>query len=579
MDDLLLFVRRDGASEAAPVRLMPDTYDFELPDNESLTLDFRGPGAQLLESRHFEYPGELIQLQPGFPRFNWKPIPEPGDAAFGWLTLKVLSVGPRRTPMCFHVKITTSWLGQELWSCLFDDVRRVADALVSEWQGGMNPRLGGLARRAAHFSPATAMAEIDAGWSEFATSLSRISRSPRTDFRVSRPQQPRPDSTETLPEPVRDARTYENALVALTAERLERTLRHVRRRAERTMVQAQEQLAFTKQVQGPHAAEAQQKAQAAYEASSRIASKARERATFLRRTRRGLPGGPIVSSLRGRIPHVTPRVRHHPDYSRVVGYYRVFGHQQLAYSSQDFLSALGTRRASKTYEYWSLFALFSALRQLGYTPRFQQVSELIREDVLNLELWSDRPVTFVREDEAETITIWYERKARFLPQMTKSERLNAWPDFVKTNAPKAPPGLYSRIGSIEPDFWFELRQGERLAVGVGDAVFSEGVEAPNGPAANYVLKKADKLRDNYVQNLVLVDAGRRIAFPQKHGLVVFCGNVDHVPTLQQDRICSFLPLRPVGPSPEVEPGHHILLQEGCLDLLNEFLLELRKGLD
>jgi hypothetical protein len=340
------------------------------------------------------------------------------------------------------------------------------------------------------------------------------------------------------------------------------------------MEEATELRDFYKDVQSAHA---QQTAEHTYERSRQMADTARERARFLQTTRRKLPGSQFVAATRGRIPHVTSRVRHHPDYSRVVRWYRAFGHQRLAFSHEEFLSALGTRRASDIYEYWSLFALFSALRELGYVPRFQQVSELVREDVFDLEIWSDQPISFVWGDEGETLTVWYERKARYLPGQTKAVKAREWKKHVATEAPKAPPGLYSRDGPKEPDFWFELRRGEHLAVAVGDAIFSEGADANSREASSDVLRKARKVSD-YVRDLILVDEEGRVHQPLEPGLIVFCGQVEDVDLLEEKDSSAFLPLRPVGASAAGSPRGSIPLDPSCLKLLDNFLGTLREAL-
>jgi hypothetical protein len=330
-------------------------------------------------------------------------------------------------------------------------------------------------------------------------------------------------------------------------------------------------------VKQPHPAMLE--AQHLHESSRQMADTAQKRALFLQRTRRKLPGRPHVSASRGRIPHVTPRIRHHPDYSRVIRWHRAFGHQQLAFSSQELLSVLGTRRASTLYEYWCILALFSALVELGYTPQFQQLSELVREDIFELELWSNRPITFTREGGKESLTVWYERQAHFHPSHPKGAKAKSWRRDVAALAPQTPTGLYSRQGPREPDFWFELRRGDQLAVAVGDAIFSEGMDTSSHVAAADILKKLNRVTE-YVQLLALVDSGRA-RFPISQGLVVFCGQFEKLEFIEASNATDhiLLPLRPLSASPENTARPSIPLDARSLHVIDEFLQSLREALD
>jgi hypothetical protein len=588
MSELLLMVRRDSDPEDQWTPLAPDSFDFQVPENESLTLEFRGPNAQRLGRQHLEYIGDLQQLQAGWARFSWRPFADGRTVAYGWQRLRVRPP-PAGRPLDFHVRIIPSLLNVEQWQFLFEDVRRVADALVTKWLNPQNTRLGGVALPTSKFSPATAMAEMQDEWKEFAASLNRIIRAPRTEFRAPRPGVPREDP-DSLPEPVRDADIYENALVALTVERLGGTLRRIERRAQSTMEDANRTRDIYKdvfsysggkkgepKVKRPHAAV--EEAQHIYESSQRMAATAHERAQFLQRARRQLPGRPAVASSRGHIPHVTPRVRHHPDYNRIIRWYRAFGHQKLAFSTQQFLSALGAQRASTLYEYWCLLAMFSALMELGFTPRYQELTELVREDVIDLKLWSDRAITFTREESGEKLSIWYERQARFLPGRTTGGSPKTWSKDVKEAAATAPAGLYSREGPKEPDFWFELRQEDRVAVAVGDAIFSEGIDTSAQATDKFMSDKMNKV-SKYAKDLVLIDGQGRHWFPMEQGLVVFCGNTGSLEQLNVDNSTghTLLPLRPLTEFPKDPARPSIPLDPQCVQLFEGFLNELREAL-
>jgi hypothetical protein len=580
MDELLLFLKKGSDPAGTRTLLRPEFREAMIFEDEGITgitLEFQGPQAHLVEGAHLKCVGEVQQKEPRIPHFIWRPFEHLGKVAYGWQDFWLHQPGSTRQTLKYSIQIVPSRLSLEHWNILFDDVRRVADALVTQWLNDQNPRVGGLALRATKFSPATAMAELKDGWEEFATSLNRITHNPRTEFRPASPQRPRSQDPDALPEPICDANIYENALVALTAERLEGTLRQIHRRAQATVAEADELIhTFYKHAQSKHAME---EAERTRDKSRQMASTALERATFLQRARNKLPVGRSIASARGRIPHVTPRIRHHPDYSRVIRWYRSFGYQRLAFSSQDFLSALGTRRASDIYEYWSLFALFSGLMELGYRAQFQHASELVREDVLDLELWSDRPISFTNEDSAETLTVWYERKARYLPGGT-SIKAKAWRKHAQEEGPKAPPGLYSRVGPKEPDFWFELRRGGAVAVAVGDAIFSEGVDTSLQMASKDVLQKATKVGE-YARDLILVEQDGKVVHPLEQGLVVFCGNTTHVDLLEKEDSTrsTFLALRPQQSSPgESSRPPSISLESSTLEILRDFLEDLRNSL-
>jgi hypothetical protein len=586
MSELLLMVRKDSDPPSQWTTLTSSTFDFQVPENESITLEFSGHNAHLLEKQHLECVGSLQQREARWPTFSWRPFEDGRKVAYGWQPLRV-HPPMSATPLVFYVHIIPSLLNVEQWKYLFEDVRRVADALVTKWLNSQNTHVGGVALHSSKFSPATAMAEMQEEWGEFAASLGRIIRAPRAEFRVPHPQRPRSEP-DALPEPVCDANIYENALVALTVERLASTLRRIERRAESSMRDASETRELYKdlhsysgkgaeKVKRPHAAMVE--ADEIYEHSQRMAVTARERALFLQRARRKLPGRPHVAASRGRIPHVTPSIRYHPDYRRIIQWYRAFGHQQLAFSTQQFLSALGAQRASTLYEYWCLLAMFAALMELGFTPPFQQLSELVREDVLDLKLWSDRPITFTREDSAETLSLWYERQARFLPGRTSAGKPKTWKTDVQACAAQAPAGLYSRQGPNEPDFWFELRRGEQVAVAVGDAIFSEGVDLSGQSISEFMTKKMEKV-SKYVQDLALVDSTGQARFPMKGGLVVFCGNFASLQLLNESNSDghTLLPLRPERVAPEEVSKPSISFDPQSLQLFADFLQELRDAL-
>jgi hypothetical protein len=582
MSELVLQVRKD--SDAGWTRLLPGTKTFEVPENEGIRLDIIGPNAHLLKREHVDCVGELHQLDAGRPTFSWRPFEHIGKVAYGWLEFRIQQPQTSLPPQLFFIRIVPSRLNVEQWTHLFEDVRRVADALVTNWLSQQNPHVGGLMLRSPKFSPATAMAEMEPEWDDFVASLGRIARAPRTEFRPPPPHVPRADM-DGIPEPIRDANVYENALVALTVERLAGTLRRIRHRAEATMQSAEqmreryENLVVSvtdeegKKVKRPHSAMLE--AQHLHDSSRMMADTAQERALLLQRNRRKLPGRAQASGIRGRIPHITSRIRHHPDYSRVIRWYRAFGHQQLAFSSQELLSVLGTRRASTLYEYWCILALFSALVELGYTPQFQELSELVREDIFELELWSNHPITFTREEGAESLTVWYERQAHFHPKHRKEKQ---WRENVSACAPETPTGLYSRLGPREPDFWFELRRGDQLAVAVGDAIFSEGVDTSSHAAAQDIVTKMTRVKE-YVEILTLVDSGRA-RFPVRQGLIVFCGHFEDLELIEEQNAFGhvLLPLRPVSASPEDNARPSIPLDPRCLQVLAEFLQNLRDGL-
>jgi hypothetical protein len=587
MSDLLLMVRKDSDSPQQEARLLPDTFDFQLPENESLRLEFSGHNAHLLETRHLEYRGKLLQLEARWPKFSWRPFEDGRTVAYGWQRLRVQPPAPGRA-LDFYVQIIPSLLNVEQWQSLFEDVRRVADALVTKWLSPQATYVGGVALRSSKFSPATAMAEMQKEWGDFAASLGRITRAPLTEFRAPHPQMPGKDP-DTLPEPISDANIYENALVALTVERLASTLRRIERRAKSSMVDATKTGELYKdlysysgkgaeKVKKPHPA--QLEAQAIYGHSQQMALAARERALFLQRARRKLPGRPHVAASRGRIPHVTPSIRYHPDYRRILQWYRSFGHQQLAFSTQQFLSALGAQRASTLYEYWCLLAMFSVLVKLGFTPHFQRLAELVREDVVDLKLWSDRPITFTRKEGAETLSIWYERQAHFLPGRTQAGSPKTWEKDVRAAcASQAPSGLYSRAGPNEPDFWFELRRGEQVAVAVGDAIFSEGVDPSSQSISEFMLKKMVRV-SNYAKDLALIDAAGQPQFPIKGGLVVFCGDATSLDLLNGSNSDghTLLPLRPESGTPPDTATPSIPLADRSGQIFAEFLQELRDAL-
>ncbi|MBN9687793.1 MULTISPECIES: nuclease domain-containing protein [unclassified Corallococcus] len=580
MSELFLQVKKDSDALWTPLR--PGIKTFEVPENEGIQLQFVGHNAHLLKDQDIECTGELQQIDAGRAHFIWRPFEHAGKVAYGWLHLRVSIPGSSQSTQDFFVCIVPSRLNREQWAHLFEDVRRVADALVNDWLSPENPHVGGLAQRSRKFSPATAMAQMEEEWKDFSASLGRITRSPRSEFRPSPPQTPQLD-TEDLPNPIRSANIYENQMVALTTERLTATLNHIRRRAEATMRSANEirerykdvPVFSSRNANQPHPAV--QEAQRLHENSQRMADTARERALFLQRTRRKLPGIPRDLASRGRVPHITPSIRQHPDYIRVARWHRAFGHQQLAFSSQELLSALGTRRASTLYEYWCILALVSALRELRYTPSFKQLSELVREDFVELELWRNRPFTFTRD--GESLTFWYERPAHSHPKYLKVPKANAWKREIPGHAPDTPPGLYSRQGPREPDFWFELRRGNRLAVAVGDAIFSEGVDTIADKPAEDIRKKMGKVSE-YAQDLVLIDSGKA-CFPSPHGVVVYCGHFESLDLIEEINSAGhiLLPLRPLTTAPQDSPQSALPLDTRSIRTLDAFLRDLRASME
>ncbi|RKH16514.1 hypothetical protein D7X74_15160 [Corallococcus sp. CA047B] len=583
MSELYLQVKKDSDADWTP--LQPGVKTYEVPENEGIQLELVGRNAHLLEPKHLKCRGTIRQLEAGKAHFIWTPFADMGKVAYGSLHLRITPPQSQQPFVEFFVRIVPSRLNQEQWASLFEDVRLVADSLVNDWLSSEHPHVGGLAHRSPRFSPATAMAQMEQEWEEFAGSLGRITRAPRAEFRPPPPQRPQGDENG-LPEPIRHTDIYENQLVAMTVERLIATLNHIRRRAEATMRNADSIRESYKDVryysnQGKEKVErphpAMQEAQELHEHSKRMADTARDRALFLERTRSKLPGPRHAAMTRGRIPHVTPSIRHHPDYFRVIRWHRAFGHQQLAFSSQELLSALGSRRASTLYEYWCILAIFSALRALGYTPRFR-LSELIREDIFELELRRDSPIVFTREEDQETLTLWYERPAHYHPRFPKGAKVNPWEKEVPAHAHETPSGLYSRQGPREPDFWFELRRGDQLAVAVGDAIFTEGIDTSAQTAAEDIKKKIGKVTE-YSQLLVLIDSGKAW-FPIKQGLVVFCGQFETLEHIEAINSAGHI-LLPLRPQPlESRDGHQtaVPLDPRSVQVLGEFLENLRMSL-
>lgn len=567
--------------------LQPEARDLQIPDDAlPLYLYIEGPGAELVTSEHFICRGEVTSDAPGSRRFVWKPFQHDGELAYGFLQLRLLSPNaPHGKPLDFWVEIIWRSLGIDFYSTLFSEVCRVADGLVTEWYSQKNPLLG-IAFNATptKFSAATAMAEITDEWQRFETSTRRIARSPRREFLPMRPGCPRHqyhDEEAELPTPVASADIYENRLVMLTLQRTATVISEIQNRAYRTFHAEEQRIEFFK---GAHnftriESEARQK----IAQCQKIIGESNARLCLLRQCIRALSQVRTVAALKSRVPHITPRIRMHPDYHQVLLWWRAFGQQRFVRTNAEALSALPTRRSSSIYEYWVLLALFSALEQLGYRSRMASMGDLVNDDLLDLELLRNRPIEFQSSTADETVTLWYEPQAKFYLRADNPRplRVAEWDKFIQTS-PTLSPGLYARSGPLTPDFLLELRCADRIKVAVGDAIFSEGVERPTGrPRDDVVPKKSTKV-DEYVRDLLWVKSGTQAMRMHKAGLVIFCGYEKDIEALEERAgAAELLALRPLEKSTDdleaasKAEGKQIMLPQETLDRLARFIEQLR----
>lgn len=541
---------RTGTSASWQI-LVPGEKGLSLSESAyPIYLYVEGPGTDQLSSHDLEScnPGIFVAEGGSVREFLWEPFPledrqgrHYGKIAYGLFTLRIPG-----QPEEYFINIVPSRLSVEQWKVLFDDLCRIADALLTGSTEESFPHLKvDDPLQGKHFSPAIALAELNSDdWPALERSLRRISRRPRTEFRPPRPGTPQPDLDE-FPEPISSTEVYENHLVTKTTQRLGALLREIARRAECS--REAEELKLEHVRHAYYAADAMALVEQRITNLHNQSVAAYSRAAALERMTRNLPRLRSAASL---TPHLTPRIRLHPDYNQVMRWWRTFGRQRVALLGQALISTLPARRASTLYEYWVLFSLCTAIGQLGYSPKYSALAHLVREDFFELEIWRNVPIEFISADRQEVLSLWYERPAQvFFDETSKKISKKNWMKYWDEKRNKLP-GLYARSSPMEPDFWFEFQGHQGAAVAVGDAIFSEGVdgEGTNRKSSLDVAgKKADRVA-NYVNELILVrGSDKRPLFPVKSGLVIYCGTEDDVELIenscaQQD--IDFLPLRP-----------------------------------
>jgi hypothetical protein len=538
-------------------------------------LRFEGADAREVHHRRITTVGELAPETGDGGSYVWQPFEHMGKAAYGYITLTVDVKGGGD----YFVQVVPGRLQDRLWQILFRQVCAAADALVTQWQDPDKPHVAGQPGAGrTRFDPASAHAEIVREWLQFERSLRRIAARPHREFGPADPSRPRlgPDGGEATPWSTADV--HENRLAVMAAGRVRSMLGVIAERATQSRRAAEEAVALMRGVTEEARAAATREVAAAAE----VERDANSRLEHLSRLRRSLPQ---VRAIAGCAPHLTPRMRTHPDYRAVSRLLRLLGHESYADLGRE-LSTLAARRASDIYEYWALFALCAGLVRLGFRPDFSHVARLVREDRFELEIRRNRPITFVSVERGEELALWYERPALLfarVPGEEKAMKLNAWRQLAAAPEHLAP-GLYARAGFKLPDFWFELRKGEGIAVGVGDAIFDRGAERIAGDgdrdhwrASEGTKKKAAKVAE-YARDLVLVEAGGRLRRPVPEGLVVYCGEDASVAALADARNegdIVFLPL-----APQDDPGATddvIALSRVALEQLEDFVNVLRKA--
>lgn len=550
-------------------------------DSTPLYLMVQGEGAEVVESADFRAVGQIRSSGPVMRVFEWRPFEHAGRVSYGHLSLRLRLRGDHApTEEEFYVEVGPSRLSIELWGTLFADVCRVADALVTAWANQESGYVDATRQSPrSRFSPATALEEMTGQWQQLERSLRRIMRQPRQEFRLPAPGRVVMQDSEGLPEPTRSADVYENRIVAQIIHRVGSVLREIARRAEATMSAEQRKCEF---YQEAHLSTPVKESQERIARLRQVAKGANERADSLHRLRRHLPWTQGALPTRSHNPHITSRIRMHPDYYQVVQWWRQFGQQSLAISGRDDLSTLPSRRASDIYEFWALFALCVALEQLGFQPAFGPVTRLVREDLFELEIWRNTPLHFVALGRDERLSLWYDREARSAKKegTDKGIKQKEWRDYW--SVPRStPPGLYSQPGPRKPDFWMELYTASGVACAVGDAIFDSGVEPLSRTPNQQVAKDKAGQVEAYVRHLVLVQADGRALFPFPKGLVVFCGesaDVDAIEDAYGGEQVEFLPVRPVLDAEALQDGTMTAVDHDMVRRLGAYLDEVRRAL-
>ncbi len=520
-------------------------------------LQFGGSSARGLDVKRLD-PVECFQPESArMGTFRWNPFGHDGEIAYG-------HVGFRVEGAEYFVNIKPSRLSEELWRLMSAQVQSAADALVTKWKATVRARLPrdrtGVAKK---FSPAAAEVQISRDWKMLEGALARIARRPRSEIGVPRPARTL-SGPDGLPEPVRTTDVYENRVVVGSVRKLSRVLQVIAQRAERSHQSDVARLALLAGAGKGAIADAKERVADARS----VVHLSRVRHQSLSRLRRDLPQAQPAPI---RNIHMTSRIRMHPDYYVVTKLCGNLGREKYAQCGRD-LSDLSTRRASAIYEYWCVFALCSALEKLGYRVDLREVAQLVREDLFELEIRRHRPVLFYSADGTEELSLWYDRQATFVPREASTRSMSAagWESFWKAGMITTP-GLYGRR-PWTPDFWFELRARDRVAVAPGDAIFDSVSEG-----AVDICRKASKVREDYVKGLVLVEASGRSHRTLGKGLVVFCGDahaLQHVEEKYDEEDTVFLPLIPTRTEGE-EGREPIAVSEMALSRIEEFIQDMR----
>lgn len=538
--NLILEMRRSTDDETTWTQVSPGGDPFVVREEEPpIFIRVSGPAGPQVQESHFQVLRGVKLMEPQGRIFRWQPFEHRGRLCYGLLPLVVKHPSSEGT-LTYMLEIVPGQLSDQLWDRLFSEVCAVADGLLTRWGDDEGPRYRSGPPGALLYSPATALAEMGRGWSAFERSLRRIARRPRTDFHPPRPGQVRAEDGDGHSVPTADI--YENRLVRQTIQRLAANLRLIRHRA-RTSYDVAERRARVAASVG-----ASKGALAVFEeeATSRraIVEEAEQRLRVVSSLSQQLP---TTSTFRLATPHVSARVRKHPDYYQVVQWWRKFGHERVSRIGGGFTSANEARLASQIYEFWCLLALVFALRQTGWQPLFPP-NWMVRTDLFELELRRNEPIPFQRGE--DRLCLWYEPVATAV-QNEQGERRKfntgkQWDKFW-SESPAVAQGLYSRTGYLTPDYWIELFTPSGAIAAVADARFSPGVDPTSGIPTEDVYKDKAEAINKYVGCLTSVRDGR-ILRPFDQGLVIFAGTWEAANLIAQESTSQharFLPLLPM----------------------------------